>query len=272
MILAKMIPACLFTTLVLLHSAAQSVRPAGRLPNLVAARYAAGAADPFSRLAHPATLPGGSAWQVGGYVEKRFGVSGLNAGRLAALVATPGGGAGAGLWYFGNFRYQETSVTLAYGRVLGKLQLGWLGRLHLFRVAGYGKTLVTDFGLASRWALSDRLAAGFFFLNPVGVRLNGRDRGAGLQRMGLGWLVSEQVYAGIDLIKEENRPLQVFTLLQYRVREGLTGKAGIYSEEGQFFFGIEWQRQRIRTAFCFGYHPLLGLSPAAYAVYGQDVK
>lgn len=269
MVLVKLISACLLTSVCLLPSAAQPVRPAGKLPHLEAARYMVEAANPFSRLTQPATLPGTRGWQAGGYAENRFGLPGLNACKLAVFFSTPDSGAGAALSYFGNFRYQETSATLAYGRSLGKLRLGWLGRLYQFRTAGYARRLVVDIGLASRWTLSDRLAAGLLFLNPAAVRLNGGDRGPGLQRMGLGWAASEQVYLGIDLIKEENRPLQAFILLQYQFTDGLTASTGVYSEEGQFSLGIEWQRNGIRAGLSFGYHPFLGLSPAAYTLYGK---
>lgn len=270
MVLVKMISACLLTGVCLFPSAAQSVHLLDRLPHLVAARYAAEAAGPFSRLAHPATLPGRSGWQAGGYIEKRFGLTGLSAFRLTALFATAAGGAGVEIRYFGNFLYQETSATLAYGRSLGRLQLGWLGSLHQFRATGYGQQRVAEIGLASRWALSDRLSTGLLLMNPVPVRLNGTDRGAGLQRMGLGWLPSEQVYIGIDLIKEENRPLQAFALLRYRFTGELAGSTGIYSEEGQVFIGIEWRRKGFRTSISFGYHPFLGVSPAAYLVHDKD--
>ena len=79
--------------------------------------------------------------------------------------------------------------------------------------------------------------------------------------MGLGYDASEKFFISAEIIKEENKAVNVVAGLQYQFAKQFFAKAGFLSESGSGYAGagVGWKNFRLDIAS--GYHPQLGFSP-----------
>lgn len=264
-VLAAVIGAILFT----MESYNQSIRYplAARYTGMGA--YSRNFIDPLSVSSNQAALANIKSLSVGVYGEKRFLLQELNLYNVALCIPLKYGGIGVVAHYFGHDDYNETQLGVGYGKALGKIDIGAQINFHSLSIAGYGKDAVFNFEVGAILHLSERLYAGLHIFNPTGSKF-GKDHLEKLSSAfsaGVGYEASEKVFVSAEIIKEEDKPVNINTGVQYVFAKKLFARLGIYTEAANLYFGVGWKWKNFRVDVAGSYHPQLGLTPALLLIF-----
>jgi hypothetical protein len=258
----------LISLLMSILAKSQTLRRPLAAPYIQASAYSVNQNDCFSFIANQAALAQ---------------IKNSAAGVLAELVnytavtaiRTSSGNFGIQANYAGFSDYNETQLGLAYGRKLGpKLDVGVQFNYHGIRIAGYGNASTISFEAGTVLHLTDKLQAGIHADNPVGGKF-GKDQQEKLPSVytfGLGYDVSDKLYIAVDLIKEEDQPVNINAGLQYRFIPQLMGRAGISSATSSFYTGIGLSIKSFRIDLTASYHNELGLTPGVLLLFNFNKK
>ena len=231
--------------------------------------------DCFSSLTNPASLSSLPHFTAGVLAEKKFMLAELN--HFIAVLGIPAGKGGIGIttgWY-GNSDYNETAMSVAYGKKLGKVNIGIAFRYTMLRIAGYGSDAATGFTLGSTWQVTPEICAGFELVNPAGGKFskNPGEKLPAIYKTGLGYEVSEKLLLVTEVIKEENKPVSVHAGMQYKIAGKLITRFGITTAGSSPYFGAGWRWKNMRVEVLAGYHTRLGITPGLMLVYtGKNRK
>jgi hypothetical protein len=224
----------------------------------------------FSFLCNQAVLGGLSRTSAGLYSEQKYGLKELSLYMGSVAIPVNRGGIGVALQYAGNTGFNESQVGVAYGKNLGKVSVGVQCNYNMMRVAGYGNDGAVGFEVASQWQISKVLVTGIHIVNPVGGRFRNEpsEKLASVYQFGAGYEVSTQLFLSAELIKEEDRPLNVHTGVQYiAVPDRLFIRTGITTATTSPYAGVGWQWKNCRVDVSVRYHPQLGLSPGVLLLF-----
>ena len=255
-------PTIFLCTLVQIH--AQALIYPASAPYQAAARYAPMVTDAFTHAVNPATLSGLSGFCAGVNVENRFLVPGFNRLTLSASYRKSPSGFSLRLRYFGDQEYNENTCGLNYGFSLGKITLGAIFNYHFIHFAGNPAESYLQYGLASLWRLSDKVYSSFRITNPGFFRARERKNYplATTIQMGIGCLLSPNLYLGIELEKEEGKTPQVIFALCYQYASDFFFKGYWTAQNHQPFISAGWQWKNLRVETGCAFHPVLGISPS----------
>ena len=128
------------------------------------------------------------------------------------------------------------------------------------------------------WVLSfiqqKKLTAGFHVYNPIGGNFgkNTNEKLASIYNAGFGYEASSQVFISAEIIKEENRPVNVNAGLQYIFAKQFFARIGIVTESTSPYvgFGLRWKEFRLDATV--SYHPQLGFTPGLLLIYQFEKK
>ena len=177
--------------------------------------------------------------------------------------------------YFGFSDYNETLIGLAYGRKLGtKVDIGVQFDYNSLQIAGYGKTSAINFQLGTLLRLSEELHAGFHAYNPVGGKFGNdkQEKLASVYTMGLGYEASDKFFISAEIQKEENRPVNVNAMLQYKFLPQLFLRGGVATATSIVYGGIGLQLKAFRLDITVSQHPQLGISPGLLLLFNGKSK
>ncbi len=246
-------------------SFAQSLRYSISMPYISLGAYSTKQTDPFGFTANQAALAQVKTGGVGVFGERRFLLSENSLYGLAATIPTSKGNFGIQVNYSGFKNFNENKIGLAYGRKLGKaLDLGLQFNYYGYRVPQYGNASSVNFELGVILHISDQLNAGVHIYNPVGGKLGkgaGEEKLASAYKLGLGYDATENFYVSAEIIKEEDKPVNVVGGIQYHFAKQLFARAGFISETGSGFAGVGLGWKNLRLDLAGNYHPQLGFSP-----------
>ena len=79
--------------------------------------------------------------------------------------------------------------------------------------------------------------------------------------MGFGYDASDNFFISADIVKEEDKPINVVAGLQYNFAKQFFARAGFMSESGTAFTGLGVAWKNFRLDVSGSYHPQLGFSP-----------
>ena len=225
--------------------------------------------DPLSFTANQASLISINSGGAALYSEQRFLTEGLNLSEVD--ISLPGKVEGFGLQvsYFGITEYHESQFGLAYARSLGKeISLGIQFNYAAFHAAGYKSENMLVAQAGALFYPAPGVCMGFQVYVPAGVSL-GKDKNEQMgsrYRGGIGYEMSDQMLAVLEIGKEENRPLDVRVGIQYAFNRQLFLKTsfstGVLSPSGGA--GLAWKNMRLDIAVC--YHAQLGFTPCLTAI------
>jgi hypothetical protein len=253
-----------FQLICCLHGFSQAVHyPFGSF-YAVSGAYSRHFTQAFSFLSNQAALCHLSRTSTGIYTEKRFGMAALSMHLAAAAVPLKTGGVGLALQFAGFNAFNESRAVLAYGKNLGRINIGLQCNYHRLYMAGYGSDAAIGFELGALWSLTRKLVAGVQIANPLGGKFqrNSGEKLAAVYQLGAGYEASDQVCISGQIIKEENRPLTVLAAIQYNiVPNRLFAQLGITTATAAPFLGTGWQWRNCRMDLALQYHPQLGFSP-----------
>jgi len=225
--------------------------------------------DVFSFHSNQAALARIKISSVGIYGEKRFLLNELGLYDAAAALPTSSGNFGLDVRYYGFSNYNESQVGLAYGRSLGsKLDVGVQFNYYNVRIAGYGNAPAINFEVGAIFHLTDNLNAGLHAYNPVGGSLgkNNEEKLASAYSAGIGYDASEKFFVSIEIEKEENKPVNINTGLQYKFLPQLLTRIGIATATSSLYLGLGFGLRSLRFDVTASYHPQLGVTPGLLLV------
>lgn len=260
----------LFLVINAANTNAQAVRYSISMPYISLGAYSTAQTDPFGFTANQAALAAVKTGGVGIFGERRFLLSENSLYGLAATILTSHGNFGLQVNYSGFKNFNENKIGLAYARNLGKvIDLGVQFNYYGYRVPQYGNASAVNFEMGVMLHISDKLNAGVHIYNPVGGGLGKgteEEKLASAYKLGLGYDATENFYVSAEIIKEEDKPVNVTGGVQYHFAKQFFARAGFISETGSAYAGLGLGWKNLRLDLAGNYHPQLGLSPGIMLV------
>jgi hypothetical protein len=243
---------------------AQSIRYSIALPYVGLSAYSTQQTDPLSFTANQAALARVKQAGAGLYGEQRFLLSAINSYALATALPTKLGNFGIQLNYAGFKNFNQNKIGLAYARSLGdKVDVGVQFNYYSYHTPSYGSASSINFEAGAIIHFTDKLNGGIHIYNPVGGKLSNTDNEklASAYTIGLGYDASENFFISSEIIKEEDKPVNIIAGFQYHFAKQFFARAGFISESSAPFAGagIGWKNMRLDVSG--SYHPQLGFSP-----------
>ncbi|MBC7828374.1 MAG: hypothetical protein H7122_11560 [Chitinophagaceae bacterium] len=235
--------------------------------------YSKNFVDVLSINSNQAVLAALQSISVAVYTEKRFLLKELNLYHFAFCLPLQFGGFGISTKYFGYSEYNETELGLAYGKNLGKVDIGVQFSYHALRINGYGKDALFNIEVGAILHISEQLRAGLHTFNPTRSRLgkNNLEKLPSLYRVGMGYEASEKLFISAEILKEEDKPVNINAGLQYVFAKRISARLGLYTETTNFYFGVGLKWNVFRFDITGSYHPQLGMTPGLMIVFKKNV-
>jgi hypothetical protein len=254
---------------------AQSLRYSITLPYVGLSAYSTQQTDPLSFTANQAALAGVKQTGAGLYGERRFLLAATSSYTMATAVPTKMGNFGIQLNYAGFINFNENKIGLAYARSLGsKVDVGVQFNYYSYRIPAYGNASSINVEAGAIVHFTDKLNGGIHIYNPVGGKLSNTDNEklASAYKIGLGYDASENFFISSEIIKEEDKPVNVIAGFQYHFAKQFFARAGFISESSTPFAGagIGWKNMRLDVSG--SYHPQLGFSPGILLIANFGTK
>ena len=249
---------------ILNRAIAQSLRYPIALPYASLTAYSTLQPEPLSFTANQAALAALKLAGIGIYGERRFLLKETSSYVLATAFPTKMGNFGIQFNYSGFKDFNENKIGLAYARALGtKLSIGIQFNYYGYRIPGYSSNSSLNFEAGILLHFTEKLHGGFHVYNPVKMKTvkTGIDRPAAAYKMGLGYDASANFFVSGEIVKEEDKPVNVTAGMQYQFAKQFFVRAGFMSQSSLLFAGagISWANLRLDVAG--SYHPQLGFSP-----------
>ncbi len=245
-------------------SKAQSLRYNSTLPYVGLTAYSSNQNDPLAFSSNQAALARVKNIGIGVYGERRFLLADLGSYNLATAVPTKKGNFGILINYAGFKNFNESKIGLAYARSLGsKVDVGIQFNYYSYRIPAYGSAAAVNFEAGAILHFTDKLNGGIHVYNPVGGKLgkSGQEKLVSAYKFGLGYDASENLFISGEIVKEEDKVVNVIAGFQYQFVEQFFIRAGFISESSTPFAGagIGWKNMRLDVSG--SYHLQLGFSP-----------
>lgn len=232
--------------------------------------------DAFAFASNQAALAKATSMSIGAGAEQRFMLADNRLYILsAAIPAKSLGNIGVNASYSGNKNFNESQVGLAYARSLGtKADVGLQFNYYGYRIPGYSSASAVTGEIGIILHLLPQLNTGLHVYNPVKVPLgkNGDEALATIYTFGIGYDVSENVFIGSTIIKEEGRNVGVNAGVQYQFMKRFFARAGIVSGTKSFYAGAGVLWNDLRLDVSTGYHQQLGFSAGISAIYSVSKR
>lgn len=243
---------------------AQSLCYSVALPYVGLSAYSKLQTDPFSFTGNQAALAQIKQPGVAVYGERRFLLEATSSYAAALALPTKNGNFGIALNYAGFKNFNENKIGLAYARSLGsKVDVGIQFNYYGYRIPAYANASTINFEAGAIMHFSDKLNAGIHFYNPVAGKLgkSGDEKLASAYKLGLGYDASDNFYVSGEIVKEEDKPVNVMAAVQYNFAKQFFTRAGFMSESSIAFAGVGIGYKKMRLDVAGSYHPQLGFSP-----------
>lgn len=224
--------------------------------------------DALSCIANPAALAKATRLNASIYSERRFMLRELE--QVTGMVTIPAGSVviGTGMGYGGYEEYNESQLTLACGRKLGRVDIGIQFNYTSIHIAGFGSDGTISGGVGTIWHLSDRLNFGINLSNLGGRFFKAHDEKLGAAySVGVGYEPSSELLIVLEIIKEEDKVVDVHAGLQYQVKDHLQAKAGISTSTSSPYLGLGWKWKSMGVFVISSYHPQLGITPGLEIIF-----
>ncbi len=253
---------------------AQSLRYPIALPYAAVTAYSTQQIDPLSFTGNPAALARIKHVGMGIYGERRFMLSPLSYYATAASIPTPIGKMGISFNYGGYKNFNENKIALAYAKKLGTtVDMGIQFNYYSYRIPAYASTGSFTATVAALLHLSEKLHTGIYVYNPISSKKQknsslqmASEKQIWLYKLGLGYDASEAFYCSAEMMKEEDRPINVTAAIQYHFVKRIFCRAGVLTESGTCFAGLGFSIGKMRLDISGSFHPQLGISPGILLV------
>lgn len=254
---------------------AQSLRRPVAASYIGLGAYSINHTDVFSFSSNQAALAQIKSAAFGVYSERRFLLAETNLFSMVAAVPTQHGNFGFQADYFGYKNFNESQLGIAYARSLGtKLDLGIKFNYYSFRIPGYQNSSTVNFEIGAIAHLTEKLHAGIHFYNPVGGNLSKTDHEklSSIYKFGIGYEASDNFLVSVEIVKQEDLPVNVNAGVQYNFAKQFFARVGIASENESPFAGAGIYWNNLRLDVSASYHPQMGISPGLMLIVNFKTK
>lgn len=256
-----LLPLMLFNAEILV---AQSLRYSVAHPYIGLSAYSNQQNDALSFTGNQAALAKTKFAGAGVYGERRFILKETGTYTLGMSLPTRLGNLGLQMTYSGFKNFNESKIGLAYARSLGKvIDVGVQFYYYGYRVPAYGNAATINFEVGVLMHVTEKLSAGIHVYNPVGGKLGkeNEEKLASAYKAGLGYDASDKFFISTEIIKEEDKPVNITAGLQYHFAKQFFARAGVMSESATMYAGAGVSWKNLRLDVTTSYHPQLGFSP-----------
>lgn len=229
----------------------------------------------FTGLKNQASLAGTKNFSGGIFTERRFMLKELGYYQAAAALPTKYGGIGVAVNYFGYSDYNESQLSMGYGKKLGaNIDLGIGFMYNAYKISGYGNDGAMSFAIGSIWHINKQIHVGVHVYNPVGGKFGETktEKIPSVYTAGVAYEIPAQFYISTEMIKVENAPAAFALGLQYSFGKQFFTKAGLNTSNNNWFvgFGVGWKQVRLDVAA--SYQQQLGVTPCLQLLFQPIVK
>lgn len=227
--------------------------------------YSEKQSDVFAARVNPASLAGLTQSAAGVYGEKRFGLQDLNMFNGAIGLVTRSGTIGVNASYFGFDQQNQTQLSLSYGRKIAKVvDVGAsFHYLQLSQAGIYGSASAITGSLGILMHVGNRVQVGANAYNPFRTSWNNNKEEYIPSRysFGIGMDVSDKIFVGTEINKEENLPVDVQAGIHYSFLPQFFIRGGIATQTSSYFAALGFNLPAFRIDIAASYHQQLGWSP-----------
>jgi hypothetical protein len=226
--------------------------------------YSVRQSDVFSFTGNQAALASVKQAGVGVYGERRFMLEENSAYAVAVALPTSLGNFGLQVNYSGFENFNENKVGLAYGRSLGsKVDVGVQFNYYGYRIPVYGNASTVNFEAGAILHFSEKFHGGIHVYSPVAGKLDKTtdEKLASAYTFGLGLDASENFYVSTQVVKEEDKAVNVTGGVQYQFKKQFFARAGFISATESGYLGAGVKIKNMRLDISASFHPQLGITP-----------
>jgi hypothetical protein len=227
--------------------------------------YSEKQSDVFTARVNSASLAGLTQSSVGVYGEKRYGLQDLNLFNGAIGLVTRSGTIGVNASYFGFDQQNQTQLSLSYGRKVAKVvDVGAsFHYLQLSQAGIYGSASAITGSFSLLMHVGNRVQVGANAYNPFRSSWgnNKEEYIPSRYSFGIGMDVSDNIFIGTEINKEENLPVDVQAAIHYSFLPQFFVRGGIATQTSNFFAALGFQLPAFRIDIAASYHQQLGWSP-----------
>lgn len=236
--------------------------------------YSTHFADAFSFAANAASLGAAKEILCGLSLERKWMLKELNHYELAGSFGRGHGGIGVALAYSGDADYHEQAIKLAYGKNLGKLEVGIFFNYLNNQAAGYSSIGYGYCGAGIRFHVSEKLISGWELSLPVMGQLGKQNPETGPRQyaLGFGYEANASLFMAAQLVKESGVPMNLIVSVEYRYADQFLFSFGIESGIGSPYFKTGWKKNQLCIQLYSVYHPVLGFSPGLQLLWQKKNK
>jgi hypothetical protein len=143
-----------------------------------------------------------------------------------------------------------------------------------YRIPTYGNASSINFEVGAVIHFSEKLNGGIHVYNPIGGKLGktADEKLASAYKFGMGYDASDNFYVSTEIVKEEDKPVNVIGGIQYHFARQFFARAGFISESSTAFAGAGFGIKNLRLDVAASYHPQLGFSPGILLVTNLGKK
>lgn len=230
--------------------------------------------DVFSFLSNTASLGNIEGFSGGILAERKWMLKELDNYALAVSGNIGKGGLGIFFQQSGDADYNEQSLQLAYGKNIGKLELGILFNYLRDKALGYPRIGFGSCGISLRFHVSEKLITGWELGLPVFGKAGemNPEKGPQLFKTGFGYECRENLLLAVQIIKISGLPLNVIPSIEYQYDEHFFFSFGINSNTGSPFFKSGWKKNMLSIQIYTVYETVLGFSPGLLLIWENKKK
>lgn len=219
--------------------------------------------DAFSFTSNAACLGNIQAFQAGILTERKWMLKELDQQEMALAIPLGNGGLGLGFWYRGDVDYSEQTMNLAYGKNLGRLQIGLRFGFVNTKAAFYPAIGFGYSGIGICYQVTDKLMTGWELNLPVFGEVGKYypEKGPQYFKMGFGCESRPDLFISFQVEKKANLPLNVIGYIEYRYAEQFLFAFGISSLSASPYFKSGWKKNGFSIQIYVTYEQVLGFSP-----------
>ena len=231
--------------------------------------------DAFSFTDNPACLATSKNLSFGMLAERKWMLEELDNYEMAATCGIGNGGMGLALQYSGDIDFNEQVLQLAYGKNLGRLQLGIQFGHQEDQVLGYPAIGFSSARIGMCFYVSEKLTTGWVLGLPVsGVTgETNLERGPQFFEMGIGYEIRPDLFLAMEVAKASGQPVNVVSSVEYRYGEQFFFSIGLNSGTSTPYFKSGWKKNRLCIQLYTVYQAALGFSPGlVFLLEGKNKK
>lgn len=225
-------------------------------------------ADAFSVAANPSLSASLKKFTIGIYNERRYLIKGLDNYLLSAALPLKHGGLALSVKHFSSGAFRQSEAAIAYAKNLGQVDIGAQFNYHTLSIDGYGNASAIVIDAGTVWRITDQLQVVAGIYNASGARLDKMNEKLAYETTcAFGYKVSAQLFLLLEITKQENKPVNIRTGLQYNPANDIIIYAGMEAATGQPYGAFSFQWKHYRLLMSVRFHQQLGITPGLGLLY-----